>query len=1318
MAAKHCRPAEIVCLLLEKPLSSATGRILQSHGFQCVWASGYGIGLAAGWMSPWGTELAVWEHPISDIQREGEAAGGAHPRGLLSWLSRLTPRGHGSRANQNASPSSPVIADPETCLIVFQNHWRQVSSVLEHRGRSGVGDDFTTVRNHTDQMMCLLVEERPGGGAAGPILELVLKENVLDRLLQWHLLRGLPSDSQGALLKMFEALIGQCQQPLLRHQAVLRPLLHLLAACADPAAGCPPALEGSLVLLLNQLCVCMAQQPAVLELLLQPAPGPPHSPPHSPPPGPSPSPSPQVIFSLLVPFIHREGSTGQQARDALLLVMATSASNQAVARYITENSYFCQVLAAGLSALYSALPRKLEVRGDDWHALRPEDWAGVSSLALFVNSLEFCNAVVQVSHPLVRGQLLDFIHSGFLQPVIGPALHKSSVEEVIASTAYLDLFLRNVTEADLLKTFLRFILLDCYDNNTIFDTLLARISCNSRLCMVSLSLFRTLLSLNCEDLMLQLILRYLLPCTHVMLSQRPAVRETDMYGRSADKFLSLIPECCRLDTAPPGDQEEDATQWGGGLDNPSVESPVLPKPSTPSRLAQFIRQQSNVPNWAPARLRGESTPVAPERPLQWAPEWEGQYLAYLRDAQTGIELCSWGCRDWSAPYDGVNPSPHSVPPPPPPPGPALVMVPEHFSLHPVAASAPAPAAPPSDPVPAAPPDSTQRGPEAPALESSSSDGKWDITISKKCVSLTSNANKRSLQQLAPVKHDAPSPLQASTAQMLLPQASSPQHALSNGVGLEGMVSHGQDEGMEVKKAKRELGEGCFPEEGGQDMETGGLPESCLAVGSDLPPGSPSQSTLSSLTTSSVQEMDSSKSSAQSSTHNPDPVLEPTQNSAHTPDPVPTPTQISAHTPSPVPATCQNSAHTPDPLPAPAEDSTHAPDPVPEPTQSFTHTPDPLPAPTENSTHTPGPFPEPTQNSTHTPGPFPEPTQNSTHTPDPIPEPTQISARTPDPVPAPTASMSQQLDSVDSLIRELLERTPTAPQGRESEGQGISIEAFQQELQELEDWVQPLKEHSQNPAPGSVPSTTSAEQEEDPSPIALDSEPKEPKPENSAKEVSNPAHSLGPALSQPYTGPFMVVVFAKLECMLQNSLYVNILLTGIVARLACYPQHLLRSFLLNTNMVFQPSVKSLVQVLGSVKTRIEAFAATQENFPDMLRRARQYLVARGKLDWTDPVGLSVPNLRRSNSLVRSRKPSLGDLLLRHTQSPVRARQAAQQALAQVRGGGAGLEKQAEALRVKNAVYSAVVFSEFLKELAALAQEHAVAMPFPPSQGAEE
>ncbi|CAM4311279.1 unnamed protein product [Caretta caretta] len=180
-------------------------------------------------------------------------------------------------------------------------------------------------------------------------------------------------------------------------------------------------------------------------------------------------------------------------------------------------------------------------------------------------------------------------------------------------------------------------------------------------------------------------------------------------------------------------------------------------------------------------------------------------------------------------------------------------------------------------------------------------------------------------------------------------------------------------------------------------------------------------------------------------------------------------------------------------------------------------------------------------------------------------------------------------------------------------------------------------------------------------------------------------------------------------MVQNSLYVNVLVTGLVARLACYPQPLLRSFLLNTNMVFQPSVKSLLQVLGSVKNKIESFAARQEDFPTLLFKARKYLLARGQLDWADAPN-AAPALRRSETLVKSRKPSIGELILRHANSPTRARQAAQLALQQVREAPVGAEKQSEALRVRNAVYSAVIFSEFLKELAAIAQAHGVTSPF--------
>lgn len=1072
----------------------------------------------------------------------------------MSWLSRLNPRGPGARTGRNTAPSGHCTADPETLLMVFQNHWRQVSWILEQREPSSSSDDLTAVRNHTDQMLCLLAEERPGDSPdmdpsvcpLGPILELVITENVLERVVQWHIRRGLDLDSQGALLKLFEMLIGQSHQPLLQHTAVLHPLLRILGACGDPELGCPAALENSLVLLLNQVCVTMARQPVVLELLFKAAPAQHGS-------------TNLLIFSLLVPFIHRDGAIGQQARDALLLVMSASATHQAVARYIAENSYFCPVLATGLSALYSSLPRKIEVRGDDWHALRQEDWMGVSSLVLFMNSLEFCNAVVQVSHPLVRTQLLDYLHNGFLVPVMGPALHKSSVDEMIASTAYLDLFLRSVSETSLLRTFLRFILLHRHDNDTILDTLLTRISSNSRLCMVSLSLFRTLLSLHCEDVMLQLILRYLLPCTHVMLSQRRAIRETDLYGKSANKFLSLIPECCRQSTAPSMDREDDTAFWGKVLSSPSSESPAPHRPSTPSRLSFFMRQQSGVTTPTSASSSQTSPtehPLSPDTPsslhtLTECLEWDCGYLEYLKDARRSIEFCSWACRHWSAPYDGENPSPSSAPPPPPPPtsNPSMAMFPEHFSVQDGGSRN------------GTPPSTRAAIVAAARSEWSSSErdsGEWDVTIGKNnCISLTPRSKKRSLQreehlpkQLPPLvpssaatvtaaAHASPTPHMPTTAMTVSYQP------LLNGTTAQ---SDSQERGLEVKKVKRDLGEKQYLDENAN------------------------------------QNGDVLKCTAQSCT-----IFSDGKG---------------------------------------------------------------------------------------------------------------------------VRSMAPELDdsgqSVESLIEELLEQAPG-----ESNGQGISIEAFTQELRELEDRVKE-RQSATLAKPDEERHTTQHPLEEDTGTTAGAEE-------RTNTTVCSPARPLNQPASQPYTGPFMVVLFSKLENMLQNSLYVNILLTGIMAQLASYPQPLLRSFLLNTNMVFQPSVKSLIQVLGSVKNRIEAFAASHEDFPLMLRKAQQYLVARGRVDWSDLP--SVPPLRRSDSLVKSRKTSLGDLILRHTNSPTRARHAAQLALAHVRdggqslhsalfrtGGAGGAEKQAEALRVKNAVYSAVIFCEFLKELAALAQEHAVTLPF--------
>ncbi|KAI1899072.1 hypothetical protein AGOR_G00057710 [Albula goreensis] len=1351
----------------------------------------------------------------------------------MSWLSRLTPsRSSVNRANQTRAPPTPVPADPETCLMVFQNHWRQVSVVLDgqHSRGCGLSDDLTAVLSHTDQMMCLLVGEQGVGGAPGPILQCVLAENVLERLLQWHLGRGLDFHSQGALLRLFELLLGQAQQPLLQHGAVLQPLLRLLGSCVSPLGACPTTLEPSLVLLLNQVCVSLAQQPTTLEIMLQdppphasqsPAPNHSHgpastsqspnhshgpastsqspnhshgpastsqSPNHSHGPastsqspnhshGPastsqSPNhshglfldtegPTPLLVFSLLVPFIHREGILGQQARDALLLVMATTSKNQAVASYIANNSYFCPVLATGLSALYSSLPRKIEARGDDWHALRPEDWVGVSSLVLFMNSLEFCNAVVQVAHPLLQSQLLQYLHTGFLVPVMGPALHKSSAEEMIASTAYLDLFLRSITETALLKTFLRFILLYRHDNDTILDTMITRISSNSRLCMVSLSLFHTLLSLHCEDVILQLVLRYLVPCTHVMISQRRAVRDTDMYGKSAEKFLSLIPECCRMEAASSTDQGDESASWEKGLSSPSDYSA---KPSAASRRGLLIQHESGDGGAPPDR----TLPAAPE-----GLDGDWGFLGYLRDARRGIELCSWGCRDWSAPYDGQDPSPNfaTLPPPPPTAAPTLRMVPEHFSLHPVTASSPISSHSSLNSSDSAQCSTNPAHNDTDSAQCSTNQAHND-TDSAQCSTNPTHNDTDSAQCSTNPTHNDTDSAQCNTNPTHNDTDSAqcntnPAHNDTDSAQCSTNPAHNDTDSAQcnTNRAHNDTDSAqCSTNPAHNDTDSAQCNTNRAHNDTDSAQCS---------TNPTHNDTDSAQCST-NPTHNDTDSAQCSTNRAHNDTDSAQCSTNPTHNDTDSAQCSTNRAHNDTDSaqnrsnPTPKEDaigSSYKSNDMPLMQQQDggmevnrvrrdgrescllqgglaqgSHSQSTLSTPAALLTETLGlkvkcfQGPDVTQSVGPTPispssallsGPTPttDPSTNSTlqsifnKYPSHSGTPPLGSAPTPDSSPNPTAAVwGRGLEWADRLMEELLERGgPLARWGVEAGGQGISIEAFEQELSQLEEWVQekrsvlcPLEEPRCD-----LPTPDPCRQAEE---LAQ-------KTESSAKEAVGSVWPLSAPPTQPYTGPFMTALLAKLQCMLQNSLYVNIQLTGILTQLACYPQPLLRSFLLNTNMVFQPSVKSLLQVLGSVRNQIEAFAAVQGDFPAMLRKARRYLFARGKLDWADPPGMGVPNLRRSYSLIRSRKPSLGELLLRHTKSPSRVRHTAQQALAHAWDGSQSLHSTLspggnEALRVKNVVYSAVVFSEFLMELAALAQEHSVALPFPHSQGAAE
>ncbi|XP_026553928.1 protein FAM160A1 [Pseudonaja textilis] len=975
--------------------------------------------------------------------------------------------------------------DPETCMIVFKTHWAQVVKILEKhdplkniQAKYGTisPDEASTVQNYVEHMLFLLIEEQAKDAAMGPILEFVVTENIMEKLFLWSLRREFTDEMKIEQLKMYEMLVTQSHQQLLHHKPILKPLMMLLSSCSGTTT---PLVEVELVVLLNQLCSILAKDPSILELFFHTSE--------------DQGAANFLIFSLLIPFIHREGTVGQQARDALLFIMSLSSESCVVAHHIVENTYFCPVLATGLSGLYSSLPTKLEDNGEEWHCLLKDDCLLSPALVQFMNSFEFCNAVIQVAHSLIRNQLVNYIYNGFLVPVMAPALHKVTVEEVMTTTAYLDLFLRSVSEPALLKIFLRFILLHRHENVHILDTLASRINTPFQLCVVSLALFKTLISLHCEDVMLQLVLRYLIPCNHIMFSQRWAVRERDWYSVSAAKLLALTPVCCSSGiTLTFEKQEKDYILW---KKNNHGEDPT----EEPSRKS--IADSACIVKY------GKTIDIS--------------YLQYLWDAQTLILHCMKDCEVWSAPYDGENPNPYTF---------IQTSVEEDdknldqpiFQLQHRTSS------------------NHVSSQVRPLREKTQLELEWDDSYD---TGISPDSDTGSPQ------HDDEFNTQ--------PPAEPPKHI------------------QEMKKNAIMLIKGSYIEE--SDFQDDVM----------------------------VYRLCAEKDTQEADRLQEEPLISESAD-------VDNPDAISTN------------------------------------------------GPLESS-----------------------------------PSDLNLEERNMKNLNLIQQAKDETQGSIDETTLQLdLEHTLSSPEGDHNTNMKLLSPDGEDFISECDNII---KELDTNPT-GLVelklliPDPVSPiEEEEDFENFSADTP--------SAESVPSPfglkdAWPSNPARVQniPFTGPFISVVLSKLENMLENSLHVNLLLIGIITHLASYPQPLLRSFLLNTNMVFQPSVRSLYQVLASLKNKIEQFASIEKDFPALLIQAQKYLLLR-----VDALDVPSESLNKDNGQPKSVTEKVKNL------------SEASQALFQTYLGskakkGPGLLKVPG--HIPNAILAAALFPEFLKELAALAQEHSI------------
>lgn len=143
--------------------------------------------------------------------------------------------------------------------------------------------------------------------------------------------------------------------------------------------------------------------------------------------------------------------------------------------------------------------------------------------------------------------------------------------------------------------------------------------------MVTLALFDTLLSLKNEQLMMDLILRFVVNAPHIPMAQKHKINKIQSYATAVDYFLDLAPEVMKNSNKILNDNKS--------LDLLAQQPASMPLPSTQSNIVS----KTIGANWNHYGLHtGESL--------------YSNYHAYLFDAHHKIKICKQTCDQWSDNY--------------------------------------------------------------------------------------------------------------------------------------------------------------------------------------------------------------------------------------------------------------------------------------------------------------------------------------------------------------------------------------------------------------------------------------------------------------------------------------------------------------------------------------------------------------------------------------------------------------------------------------------------------------------------------------------
>ncbi|KAI7848251.1 Retinoic acid induced 16-like protein-domain-containing protein [Circinella umbellata] len=322
----------------------------------------------------------------------------------------------------------------------------------------------TEIPDKLRQMVDMLVDEearQEEDSTTGVCMEYFLKNGVLHYLVSVAEKADYPTGMRGETIRTVANMVDLLDDRFLVHNAVHRPTVKLLRFCVLDQQQ---QYHEDLVDLMYIICSKIHGFPALLNIFFH----------HN-----TNNHDEFLLFTYLLRFVHREGRSGDYARTGLLFVMEMAAADH-LGDFILSSD-FATIMAAGLGALYSQLPRKLVIKDDSLlnksvstyllgqdfvrHLYNQNvDESSSSSfryqLDAFLKLLEFCQDVLaRCPRTDICKALLQYIRGIFLENILYPSILECSDVDgsSVAVISYIDLILQTVehnTLGDMIVGFL------------------------------------------------------------------------------------------------------------------------------------------------------------------------------------------------------------------------------------------------------------------------------------------------------------------------------------------------------------------------------------------------------------------------------------------------------------------------------------------------------------------------------------------------------------------------------------------------------------------------------------------------------------------------------------------------------------------------------------------------------------------------------------------------------------------------------------------------------------------------------------------------